>query len=240
MALSGALAGIGLKLTHPSLSSGDRSLLQKSAPAGMKLIPAGEFYAGANDEDADDDAKPIRKVYLPSFYMDAYEVTNREFVKFDPKHAFMKGDENLPASAVTYDEASAYAKWAGKRLPTNDEWEKAARGTDARKYPWGDTWDIRKVAKRRRTTTKDRTQETDTTANGKVCHVGPSRLQPVGSAPQGVSPFGCYDMAGNAWEWVDGYFNQANQQRLLRGGAVGYGERACHTYTRSIEGADDT
>ena len=206
----------------------------------MKLIPAGEFIAGTDEEDTDDDSKPKRRVFLPSYYMDTYEVTNRDYQKFDPKHGFLKGDELLPVSGVLYDEAVAYAKSIGKRLPTNDEWEKAARGSEGLKYPWGDTWDAEKVAKRRRTSPSDKTQETDTAAKGKVCHIGPSRLRPVGSVPSGVSPYGCFDMAGNAWEWVEGYFDDRHQQRILRGGAVGYGERACRTYTRSIEGAADT
>ena len=240
--LLGIAGGWGVlnRLSRLSPSASETARLKEIAPPRMALIPAGEFWAGTDEEDADEDAKPKRKVFLPSYYMDKYEVTNREYQLFDPKHPFAKGDEELPVSAVTYDEAFAYAKWAGKRLPTNDEWEKAARGVDGRKYPWGNDWSASKVAKRRRTNPKDKAPETDSTLKSKACHVGPSRLQPGGSVPESVSPFGCYDMAGNAWEWVQGYFNDDSTKRILRGGAVGYGERACRTYIRSVEGAGDT
>ncbi len=208
----------------------------------MVLVPAGYCLIGTNDADADEDVRPMRRVFVPSFYMDLHEVTCLEFHQFDPSYPIVRGQESFPATHITFDQAAAYAKWAGKRLPTEEEWEKAARGTDGRRYPWGNVWDARRVAQLPAHTGvgSKAPPAAPTLANGKVCYVGPSRMRPVGSVPEGVSPYGCYDMAGNAWEWVQGYYNGNAEQRILRGGAVGYGERACRTYNRAIEGAGDT
>jgi formylglycine-generating enzyme len=212
--------------------------MRARTPPGMALVPGGPFIMGSDDPDADDDVRPRRTVSVPAFYIDLHEVTNREFQKFDPSHAIPPGEDNLPVGGITYAAAESYARWAGKRLPTEEEWEKAARGTDGRRYPWGDDWDAGRVAARRRR--RGEGASPPITAHGKLCAIGPSRLQPVGSRPGGVSPYGCFDMAGNAWEWVQGFYNGNPRQRLLRGGAVGYGERACRTYIRAIEGDADT
>jgi formylglycine-generating enzyme required for sulfatase activity len=204
----------------------------------MALIPAGEFVVGSDDEDADEDDRPRHREYLPDFYIDVHEVTNREFQKFDPTRTFPPDEADLPANSITFAQAEAYARSVGKRIPTNEEWEKAARGTDGRRYPWGDTWESKRVAPRRKRP-GDKSMVPQT-VKGKLCAIGPSRLQKVGSNPSGDSPFGCKDMAGNAWEWVQGFYNNNPRMRILRGGAVGYGERACRTYIRSIEGDADT
>lgn len=211
---------------------------RRAVPPGMVLIPGGSFLQGSDDADADDDVRPRRRESIPSFYMDLHEVTNREFHRFDPSHAFPAGEEDLPAGGITYAAAAAYAGWVGKRLPTEAEWEKAARGTDGRRYPWGDVWDPGRVAPRRRRS-GDRGVPLPI-VTGKLCSFGPSRLQRIGSRPTGASPYGCLDMAGNAWEWVQGYYNGNRSQRILRGGAVGYGERSCRTYARAVEGSADT
>ena len=197
-------------------------------PAGMVLVPAGECLLGSNDPEVDEERRPERRRFLPGFFIDRTEVTNAQFQRFRPAHHFLKGEENLPAAEVTYAEAEAYAAWAGKRLPTEDEWEKAARGTDGRTFPWGSTWDPKKVATR-----------SPKAGKHPACG-GPSRLRPVGSVPAGASPYGCLDLAGNAWEWVQGHPNGNLDQRILRGGAVGYGARACQTFERSIEGTGAT
>jgi formylglycine-generating enzyme required for sulfatase activity len=217
--------------------------LHAATPAGMVLIPGGECLLGSDDPDADDEVKPQRRVFVPSFYMDTHEVTNAQYRKFDPTYAFLPGDDDLPATDITYDRAAAYAKWAGKRLPTDEEWEKAARGTDGRRYPWGNQWDPKRVAPRAHRKS-DPAVALKPLALGKSrfvsCNLGPPRVQRVGSVPDGVSPYGCYDMAGNAWEWVQGFYLGNPNQRILRGGAVGYGEGAYRTYNRGVEGSGDT
>ena len=166
---------------------------------GMVLIPAGEFVMGGHGKDQ----KPMQKVYVDAFYMDAHEVTNAEYKKFidaNPEWArgedwnpywkgnyYQEGRGDYPVSKVSWYEAMAYAKWAGKRLPTEAEWEKAARGGLVGKmYPWGDTID-------------------DTKANYNN-NVGDKT--PVGSYPP--NGYGLYDMVGNVYEWCLDEFNRTD------------------------------
>ena len=102
-----------------------------------------------------------------------------------------------PVVGVSYYEAEAYAKWVGKRLPTEHEWEKAARGTDGRRFPWGDEFDKKKC-----NNVESRNQATS----------------PVSKYPQGVSPYGCFDMAGNVWEWCASWYCENPSARVVRGG----------------------
>ncbi|NCO56930.1 MAG: formylglycine-generating enzyme family protein [Deltaproteobacteria bacterium] len=111
---------------------------------GMVYIPAGPFQMGADD--SFDDEQPAHQVELPGYYIDVYEVTVGEYRKFAAATGRtlpveldnpVMGKDELPVMDVTYEDAAAYAAWAGKRLPTEAEWEKAARGTDGRRYPWG-------------------------------------------------------------------------------------------------------
>ena len=229
-------AGIFVSVSHYRSADANMTASSSIPPPGMVLIPAGEFTYGSDDADADEDVKPAKRSSLAAYYIDRTEVTNREYNKFDPKHEFLPGEEDLPVTGVLFDEAAAYAKWAGKRIPTDEEWEKAARGTDGRRYPWGDVWQKERVAPRKNT---DHTK----LVNKKLadaCRTGPSRARTVGSVKTGASPYGCLDMAGNAWEWVEGYYQGNPSQRILRGGAVGYGERACRVYNRGIEGSGST
>jgi len=182
-----------LPRTRP-LSAADLAALRANTPPGMALVPGGFCQIGTDDDDADDDVKPPRRVYVPSFYIDRLEVTRAEFHQFDPSYPVPRGQENRPATHITYDQAAAYAAWAGKRLPTEEEWEKAARGTDGRRYPWGDAWDARKVAQRPR-------PALSALCYFLLCHgISPFALPPITVYQQDRQPsliFSCAD--GRIW-----------------------------------------
>ena len=103
-----------------------------------------------------------------------------------------------PVVGVSHYEAEAYATWADKRLPAEEEWERAARGTDGRQYPWGDEFDPEKC----------------NTAESKI-----NKTTRVTRYPNGISPTGCYDMAGNVWEWSASWYDDKKELRVLRGGS---------------------
>ncbi len=179
----------------------------------MVLIPAGEFIMGSSEEDVKkyllqyiyrtperfSDEQPQRIVYVDSYYIDKYEVTNEQYGKFlkatgrKPPPFWDNKLYNQPKQAVmavSWEDAKAYAEWVGKRLPTEAEWEKAARGTDGRIWPWGNDWDPSKL-----------------NANDVGTIDGYVYTSPVGSFPRGVSPYGVHDMAGNVWEWVSDFYD---------------------------------
>ena len=186
----------------------------ESVPPGMVLVPAGKFLMGTNEADPDNqalrlglqkpwfaDESPQHKVYLKAFYIDKYEVTNHQYYIFcqatgrqPPAHwkgrqKYPDGAGESPVTHVSFFDAAAYAKWAGKRLPREAEWEKAARGYDGWQYPWGDEFSFSAANLSRSVKFK----------NGQG-------LKPVGSYPQSSSPFGTEDMVGNVWEWVWDYY----------------------------------
>jgi len=218
--------------------------------APMLLIPAGEFQMGADSDEIKllvkwirrkgfrrvklsfHDETPRHTVYLDAFYIDKYEVTVGQYKQFIKESGHKAPDwgkvsgfsptDKHPMIYVSWHDAMAYAKWAKKRLPTEAEWEKAARGTDGREYPWGNEWDASKVR-------------------------GDEYMPPVGSFPAGASPYGVMDMAGSLWEWcLDEYqkdfyqnspknnpfadgdiedaiinYSQIETERVLRGGSWG-------------------
>jgi formylglycine-generating enzyme required for sulfatase activity len=165
--------------------------------APMALVPAGEFLMGSAADG------PEHRVYLDSFYMDKFEVTAARYAKFMEEtsraqpffweEVNLKSDGERPVIGVDWHDADAYCKWAGKRLPTEAEWEKAARGTDKRTYPWGSDDPSSQLA--------------NYSVDGKRAWQGMSTLSPVGSFEEGKSPYGLYDMAGNVWEWVADWYD---------------------------------
>jgi formylglycine-generating enzyme required for sulfatase activity len=163
----------------------------------MVLVPAGKFTRGSN---LGDDEKPVRQIYLNAFYMDKYEVTVGQYARYleatdmeePPDWNIMNQPQHQrrPVVNVSWEDAVNYCKWKGKRLPTEAEWEKAARGTDGRIYPWGNEAPTRLHANYGRKDWNDH-----------------HALAPVGSFEAGKSPYGIYDMAGNAWEWVFDWYD---------------------------------
>ncbi|NIA16695.1 MAG: SUMF1/EgtB/PvdO family nonheme iron enzyme [Nitrospiraceae bacterium] len=153
------------------------------APSGMILIPAGKFTMGLDG--ASPDERPQREIDVDAFYIDKNEVTNIEYQAVFPDHKFPKEREHYPATGVSFNRAVLYAQQVGKRLPTEIEWEKAARGTDKREYPWGMNF------------IPDRCNSAES-LTGDVVRVGSLRL--------GVSPYGCMDMAGNVYEWTSDWY----------------------------------
>jgi formylglycine-generating enzyme required for sulfatase activity len=170
----------------------------------MVEIPGGFFLMGADNGFPDE--RPQRRMYVERFFIDPYEVTNRRFraAAMRPLHTYGAGYEapDLPVVGVSWLQARAYCMQVGKRLPSEAEWEKAARGVDGRTFPWGNFWD-------------------PALANDGQ---GP---RVVGSFPDGGSPYGVHDMAGNVWEWVEDPYVWHGQEpsqvrRVLRGGAWGF------------------
>ena len=196
-------------VTPPPAGEQPPAMDPPAAPEGMVLIPAGEFQMGSNDPEAANDEQPVHTVYVDAFFMDEYAVTNAQYKKFiDAKPEWRKdridkrfhdrdylgywngndypqGKANHPVVLVSWYAAMAYAGWAEKRLPTEAEWEYAARGGLVdKKYPWGDGIDPDKA--------NYGGNVGDTTA--------------VGKYP--ANKYGLHDMAGNVWEWCLDEYNQ--------------------------------
>jgi formylglycine-generating enzyme required for sulfatase activity len=214
-------------LTHPK-SPSDPTL-------EMVFIPASAFLMGSNDEDKEGkgaefgtvkplymDEHPLHRVYLYGYWIDKYEVTNLQYKAFVevtnsrpprswPGGVFPVSSAHYPVTYVNWYEASRFCQWAGKHLPTEAQWEKAARGTDGRIYPWGNEFD------------------------GKRANTGESGqngVAPVGSYEMGKSPYGVYDMVGNVWEWTEDWYKPypgntytsdafGEKHKILRGGSWG-------------------
>lgn len=224
---------------HPTAL--DRQVWEKDGKE-MVRVPAGEFLYGEN--------KTILR--LPEFWIDKTPVTNAEFARFvqasgyrttaeltgvgcaygggkwediqgaDWRHpggpeTDIQNKAGHPVVQVSWEDAAAYARWAGKRLPTEQEWEKAARGTDGGEYPWGNqepTHELCNFSKKEKGTT------------------------PVGKySPQGDSPFGCVDMAGNIWEWTAS--DDESGGRVLRGGGWSHPAEYVRAVLRPSHNPDD-
>ena len=175
--------------------------------APMALVPEGEFGMGVDGTIGLDDERPLHKVWLAAYFMDLYEVTTSRYARFlaatgrtppwlwDSVNLSIHGDR--PVIGVDWDDADAYCRWAGKRLPTEAEWEKAARGTDDRRFPWGN---------------QAPTAELANFAVGARFSYSQA-LMPVGHYDKAASPFGLYDMAGNVWEWVQDWYDGGYYER---------------------------
>jgi formylglycine-generating enzyme required for sulfatase activity len=215
------------------------TILERPQPSEPELIliPAGDFLMGSDpkkDKGAYTDEQPQHTLYLPDYYLAKTAVTNTQYAAFveatdhkRPEHwkdeKPPKGKEDHPVVEVSWHDAEAYCNWlaqvTGKayRLPSEAEWEKGARGTDGRIYPWGNDWDPKRC-------------------NSK--EGGPGDTTPVGVYPQGASPYGLLDMAGNVWEWCRSLYKpypydakdgredpKATGHRVVRGGAFYDNER---------------
>jgi formylglycine-generating enzyme required for sulfatase activity len=170
------------------------------ADAEMILVPAGPFTMGA-DTGGQDDEHPAHTVTLGSFWLDRTEITNAAYKRCVDARACRPHDPTSakknhfaddapfrgpaqPVSSVSWDDAKAYCAWTGKRLPTEAEWEKAARATERRKYPWGDA-----------------------PPDADLAVFGAPHTADVGTHPKGNGPYGHADLAGNVWEWVEDQYD---------------------------------
>lgn len=201
---------LGLSFSEPFVEN-VRKIVEQRFVQNMASVEEGDFLMGTPKEDIDAIVEksqvpkaffggqhPQRKVYVSSFHIDKFLVTNAEFKEFKLNHAFPVGHEDHPATNMTWFEAREYARWIGKDLPTEAEWEKAARGTDGRKFPWGNEWDSKRC-------------------NTRLSGVGGTT--PVDQYPTGVSPYGCHDMAGNVWEWTSTWLDTKRKEIVLKGGS---------------------
>ena len=221
----------GVEKMNERLKAAQREAVEQLASRGavfsegmMALIPSGEFLMGA--EDLLPDARPVHQVFVSSYWLDRYQVTNAQYRKcvdagacLPPKdrQAFEDIDRaQHPVTNVTWLQARTYCQWKGKRMPTEAEWEKAARGTDGRRYPWGNSGEVIK--------SRLKAGEVKIAQNG---------TEPVGSQSAFASPYGVFDLVGGVSEWVKDWYGEEFYQvspshdpqgpvrgsfRVLRGG----------------------
>lgn len=194
--------------------------------SSVAYIEAGDFIMGSDNGRPDE--RPQRVVYLDAFEIDSYEVTNVQYLRFleatvhkPPSYwiegKYPPGQAVYPVVGVSWEDADVYCQWAGKRLPTEAEWEKACRGTDGRAYPWGNTWDASRsnVFRPDPSLSFANLAEPEATARDSMwkyllstpVNTGILGLRPVGSYPNGASSYGVMDLAGNASEWVSDWYN---------------------------------
>jgi len=233
-----ALASPNRVAPSPTTPTAPAQVRTAIGPDGNEYVhvPGGEFWMGCpRDSDA-----PRRRVYLEGFYISRYPVTNAQYHVFvqatrymSPQHwpngVYPSWDVDRPVVYVNWQDAVAYCRWAGGRLPTEAEWEKAARGIDERQFPWGNTFD------RNRCNSREGNIKTTT---------------PVGKySPSGDSPYGVADMAGNIWEWALDWYAPAyggeitspirnprgpatGKAKVIRGGSFYNNERLVTCYSR--------
>jgi formylglycine-generating enzyme required for sulfatase activity len=173
-------------------------------------IPAGDTVHGSTRAD---DERPVQTQRLKAFQIDRTEVTRAMYARCVTAHRCPKTtvdlqtDPLLPMINVNWHEARAFCTYAGGRLPTEAEWEKAARGTDGREFPWGNEADCA------------RGNWGNFEGEGPCAGRNPGHPLPVGQYPGGASPFGVLDLAGNVWEWVEDRYDLEPERRVVRGGS---------------------
>ncbi|HET6370216.1 MAG TPA: formylglycine-generating enzyme family protein [Nitrospiria bacterium] len=218
---------------RPSTSALPDTKAEKIIEQKMIRIPAGSFIMGndgrpTTEGPGDLDETPKHRASTGAYYIDKYEVTNAHYKRFvdatghpPPIHwrngTYPPGKANHPVVYVSWYDAKTFCEWNGKRLPTEAEWEKAARGTDGRHFPWGNRFDPKRANTPQYWLSRGLKPEDGDT-------------MPVGSFENGKSPFGLYDMAGNVYEWVENWYkpypgNQypnpfyGERDKILRGGS---------------------
>ncbi len=243
----------------PTLGVGATLVSQQD---GMTLmyVPLGKFRMGSNRADSSDDQKPEHEVLLTGFWIDQTEVTNWMYSlcvsakvcqppyrsSSDMRESYFGNPEfdNYPVVYVSWDQARDYCEWAGRRLPTEAEWEKAARGADGRLYPWGNS-----AAAANRLNFADSSTAFD--YRDETVNDGYADTSPVGVYLDGASPYGVLDMAGNVWEWVADWYAAdyylvspdhnpqgpgAGERRVLRGGSWNNGIISMRVINRAHSG----
>ncbi|GKS57600.1 sulfatase modifying factor 2 [Nitrospira sp.] len=205
-----------------------REAEEARAPAPMVAVPAGSFVMGRDGREALEDERPGHEVWLDAFEIDQHEVTTAQYAAFlhetaqPPPVLWETVDLTRhgakPVVGVSWEDASLFCAWAGKQLPSEAQWEKAARGTDGRRYPWGNSAPTSKRA--------------NFALGARFSY--DLVLFPVGRFPSGASPYGAQDMAGSVWEWVRDWYDGAyyatspsrnptgpegGQFKVLRGGS---------------------
>jgi formylglycine-generating enzyme required for sulfatase activity len=208
----------------------------RKPPEDMVLVPAGKFFMGTSKDIEKDpffrfglikpfyaDASPMQEINLDAYYIDKYEVSNEKYQEFldstgskaPPQWSgrrYPEGHANRPVGGVSWYDAMGYCKWKRKRLPTEAEWEKAAKGTDKREFPWGNDYNesMANIAKK--------AEVYEDTAG-------------VGSYPEGESPYGVYNLIGNVWEWTGSWYKPysgtvyesqrfGEREKVVRGNSV--------------------
>ncbi|HUX07513.1 MAG TPA: SUMF1/EgtB/PvdO family nonheme iron enzyme [Acidobacteriota bacterium] len=223
-----------LRVTGAGQQSEPFSIRVELSPiAGMTVVPAGPFIYGSDEGSSFE--RPARRMMLPQFACAMLEVSNYEYLEFlnhiqeTGDHSLCHADEppqhshvpdrwddpairlpTLPVTGVDWFDAYSYAAWRGRRLPSEEEWEKAARGIEGESYPWGEKPD-------------------SAMANTAVTRLN---LQAVTHKPEGRSPFGLYNAAGNVWEWTAGEGPAAGQM-VIRGGSFRTDMKGCRAFVRN-------
>ncbi len=235
------------KATAPKIRvTGKTTAVNEIDGAELVWVSAGTFTRGSDSEVAGADEKPVRQIHLDGYWVYKYPVTVGQYKKFceatgkefkppwpQNMKAMPKGDADKYAATVNWFNARAYAKWARGDLPTEAQWEKAARGTDGRQFPWGNQWKPDNCVSMENTLYKFN-----------------EGFRPVGSHPKGASPCGAMDMAGNVWEWTNDWYKyeyyaespeknptgpEKGANKVVRGGCSMYDWRFSRTTTRFVQ-----